>query len=466
MDMKRVSGFFVWIILTVFVVNDAFADYKVTIYSPEGRPVSEIIVRNEFSSSQIVAANNETDNWISFLQLNAIRIGNSSRRYNCHGYTYLRSEDLGTYWMNWPERDKYINDQNWANDGQRSYLSASETQASHTNYTHEDHSARKIQNSYPVPISGGRNYVAKWGEAGLVQHAKNHDVYYEKQNLGHNFRRLKTTHSGTLTSHPKTWIGAGGINHTITDNITIPSGGSLMIKGGAIVSFPSNKGLIAHGQLNTQGTSSKPAVLKPTGSSWTGVHLHGAGSSLSHAHIKDAVNGVSVFNTSNISLANLKVSGSNSYGIHIVNSSGVTVSHTTLENNSLRGISLDGNTNGNWPGNWIAQHQDGMRVLGGATLSNLNSSNVTGNWNGAVVREASTLTAASNNFYNNGGRHVVSIEGSTVNAQRNWWGQAPPDPGKFQVDGTSSINYSNWSTSGPSKALPSPAGKLCGIFNR
>jgi hypothetical protein len=167
-------------------------------------------VWGEYLPSQISANDAETIFWINYYQLNAVLIGHSSRTYNCHGYAWFKSEDIGTYFVIYSQRDMYINDSSWSNDGQSSYITVSESQATHSCYTQVDHSVRKIQNSYPVPISGERDYVSKWGDLGLVQHAKNHDMYYLKNNLGHNFKILKTNHSGTLSSYPKTWIGAGG----------------------------------------------------------------------------------------------------------------------------------------------------------------------------------------------------------------------------------------------------------------
>lgn len=265
--------------------------------------------------------------------------------------------------------------------------------------------------------------------------------------------------SASSASNNITLLSSGAQDvFNFSDDFTIPSGFYFEIESGKTVQFNSGTGLIANGELHIDGTSVNPIILEPTGSSWAGVHLHGSGSSLSFAEIHDAVNGVSVFNTSDISLGNLEVSGSSSYGISLINSTGVSITNTVTEDNGLRGISIDGNNNSHWSGNLITEAQDGIRILGGASLNNLNSSNLTGNWNGVVVRDGSLLSGSSNNFYNNGGRHAVSIVNSTVNAQNNWWGQAPPNPGKFQVDGSSTLDYSNWSTSGPTQAPQMLAG--------
>ncbi|MGE5411236.1 MAG: tetratricopeptide repeat protein, partial [Clostridiales bacterium] len=234
------------------LTSELFADYTVTIYSPEGKPVSNVLVRDEASPDQISRWNSETDSWIGYYGLTAVRIGSASRTYNCHGYAWLLSEDHGTYWMNSSERDQYINDGSYSNDGLPSYISSSESNATHSAYLEEDHSARRIQNSYPVAISGSMEYVSKWGSLGLVQHAKNNDVYYIKSNKSHDFRVLKTTHCGTLTNYPKFWIGAAGKVHTLSGTTYVTN--TLTIESGASVNMGTYPIILTGGTVINQGT--------------------------------------------------------------------------------------------------------------------------------------------------------------------------------------------------------------------
>lgn len=55
------------------------------------------------------------------------------------------------------------------------------------------------------------------------------------------------------------------------------------------------------------------------------------------------------------------------------------------------------------------------------------------------------------------GYAVYAQFGSTVTAQKNWWGQAPPNPAWFNATGGSTIDYSNWlsaTTCEPSGSSP------------
>jgi len=267
MKSKIIKNIFLFLIF--FFANYSLADHNTQITSPEGRLVT-VIDRNEASSGQISDWNDATDYWISYYQLNAIRIDNSSRTYNCHGYAWVKSEERGTFWMDQSEMNQFINDQSWSNDNQSSYISSPEAQATQSKYNAEDHSVRKIQNSYPIGISDGRDYVSKWGSLGLVQHEKNHDVYYLKENLGHDFRKLKTTHYGTFSNYEKTWVGAGGITHAVTGNIECPN--KLTIKSGASVNLGNNKYIrcTGNGKIVKQGSITGYTPYAKSGSYYKG----------------------------------------------------------------------------------------------------------------------------------------------------------------------------------------------------
>ncbi len=132
-------------------------------------------------------------------------------------------------------------------------------------------------------------------------------------------------------------------------HINIASGGELSM-GRVTASFGSGKGIIAYGKLEINGVRFDEAVLKATGSSWSGVHLHGAGSSLKNVKIQQAVNGVTAYNTSGIMFENVQVSGSGFDGIRLINStlgSGVDPTELRLQSNQRYGIYVDGQYNSN-----------------------------------------------------------------------------------------------------------------------
>jgi len=168
--------------------------------------------------------------------LDATIIDNPTRAYNCHGYAWASTEGIGNYWIQDNEELKFFTDGAYANDGQPSYISTSEASATHGCYEpYSDHSIRVIQNSYPVSISGSQTQVSKWNDGPLVRHGLRGDIYaaFFEEDYGYpvpiNFRILKTTHYGTLSNYSKTWVGAGGITHSLSNNVTVPSGVTLTI---------------------------------------------------------------------------------------------------------------------------------------------------------------------------------------------------------------------------------------------
>ena len=75
------------------------------------------------------------------------------------------------------------------------------------------------------------------------------------------------TYSGTLP-YNQTWSGT----HTLTGDITIPSGMTLTIEPGTIVFTPANKKITVQGALVAEGTSSEPITFDKSGSSnWYGI---------------------------------------------------------------------------------------------------------------------------------------------------------------------------------------------------
>ncbi len=266
-------------LLTLFIFlfqNILFAGDTI-VRTPEGRPVPAD-TPTEMSDGEIAWCHWYIQYYyIEPYQLNAVLIGNASNTYNCHGYAWSVSEGNEQVWIGTHEdhdvETYYWTDGAWSNDGQPSYLTASEFEATHSWYTDDDHSVRKIQNSYPRPIEGGRDYVSKWGACGLYQHEKNHDCYYLKQNLGHDFKKLKTIHYGTLSNYPKTWIGSGGKVHTIIGNVSVPSGGNLQIKSKATVNLNSHTITTTDGTITIQnGATLNPDIRLQTGSTINGLY--------------------------------------------------------------------------------------------------------------------------------------------------------------------------------------------------
>ncbi|MDZ7304874.1 MAG: tetratricopeptide repeat protein, partial [candidate division KSB1 bacterium] len=262
----------------VFLFPNLLHAGDTTVWTPEGRPVPAD-TPPEMSDTDIAWCH-----W--YIQyyyidnppyLNAVRIGNASNTYNCHGYAWSLSEGGEQVWIGTDEDPDveiyYWTDGAWSNDGQPSYLTASESEATHAWYNPGDHSVRKIQNSYPRPIDGARDYVSKWGYFGLYQHQKGHDIYRLKSTTGFDFKKLKTAHSGTLSSYPKTWVGAGGKTHSLSADVYVPSGVTLTVKQNATVNLSRYKVASTGGTIVRQGgTTFNPDIRLMSGSTILGQY--------------------------------------------------------------------------------------------------------------------------------------------------------------------------------------------------
>ncbi|MGD8779826.1 MAG: T9SS type A sorting domain-containing protein [Ignavibacteria bacterium] len=251
---KSIKVFLTLVILILFSFTEKM--HSQTIYTPEGRAVSAMIL-----SGTPYYDNAWAQYWINYYSLDATIIDDPTRAHNCHGYAWAVTEGIGDYWLQNDEELKFFSDSAYSNDGQPSYISTSEGSATHGCYEpYSDHSIRVIQDGYPVSSSGSQTQVSKWNDGPLVRHGLRGDVYAAYYAANHdnnpvpiNFRVLKTTHTGTLSNYPKTWIGAGGKTHTITSDILCPN--NLTIKSGVTVNLNDYSIIIDGGTLSVSGSA-------------------------------------------------------------------------------------------------------------------------------------------------------------------------------------------------------------------
>ncbi|MFA7710516.1 MAG: right-handed parallel beta-helix repeat-containing protein, partial [Candidatus Neomarinimicrobiota bacterium] len=339
MESRTTQKQFYFFILRIIIFSFHTILYSQQVLTPEGKPTAAWLILDppqDLTNPERMAANSYAQAIIDSFNLNAVIIDSATLYYNCHGYAWCRSENIGIGCaVNFDESDGlsyFWTDNEWANDNQPSYLSASENEATHAHYTDVSHSVRKIQNSYPQTIEGGRDYVSKWGICGLYQHAKNHDPYHQGEEGGMDFKKLKTIHYGTLKNNDifftkKTWIGAGGITHTITDHLTIPTDVRLTIKQGSNVQFVSSKNLTVSNSL-----ISETDLIIPSSSTLT----VNSGSQLNFSNGKSlTINGtLSAVGTSASKITFNFNSPSSTYqnGIKFNSGSGGTLSYCNIRN--------------------------------------------------------------------------------------------------------------------------------------
>jgi hypothetical protein len=190
----------------LFINSFSLADSPVTIYTPEGKPITALLL-NEFTQYWIEYYNDIGDQYVEDFNLDAERIGDASQTYNCHAYAWRVSEGGSKVWINTPGDDAYWTDASYAHDGNPSYSSCSESQATHVSYVGDDHSTRQEEYNSSNPDDSW--YVSKWGPWGLYRHKKGQDPYDETD---YSFYKLKSSllsHSSSCMSgsNRKTWLG-------------------------------------------------------------------------------------------------------------------------------------------------------------------------------------------------------------------------------------------------------------------
>ena len=475
------------VLITIFslhIQSDLFAQ-TINIYTPEGYRDNGY-VNSEFSAAQIASLAIDMDTmYIQKYSLNAVLVANASNRYACHAYAWQISE--GSKDTVDSCSDKYWDDQVVSpSDNLPSYLpqgrfnSGQEADATHS--LDEYHSTRKIQSSYPRSIEGGRDYISKWGYAGLYQHAKNHEPYYLGSNLDENgnpvshiFKKLKTDHHGILASYPKTWIGAGGITHNITQDLTvnttltimpgatvnfqngitvtingtvniysdltIPTGVNLVINSGAVLNFASSTSLIINGTFSANGGTI--TRIGSTGS-WGSIRLNsGCTANIQNCNISYATYGVYCYSNSNVILSNNTISNCSSAGIYCYGSS------PYLTNNLLQ--------NNNYGINCIYSSQVKLGASGGGYGNNIIKQNSIGvRCDNSNVQMGTSSTYGHNSIFSNSYKAVYAVNSSIVPALNNYWGTSTPPSSLFETYGSSTIDFSSPLSSDPNLSMKSP----------
>ena len=515
--MKNINNILVYFLLILAYTSISLAT-DVTIYTPEGKSLIAN-VSGEMSASMIAFYNQETDDDIVYYGLNAVRIGDASWIYNCHGYAWMKSEDRTSCWFNlFPTYDFFSEDGSYSNDNLASYLLSAESSATHSFYTDVagGHSTRKIQNSYPVAIDNTSipgatlDHISKWGDHALVQHAKNHDVYHLGNSGSENYRILKNAHYGTLSSYPKTWVGAGGKTHTITNNLTVPStvtltvkqgttvqftygknmtisgtliseeditiptGSTLTVNSGAQIKFAAGKKLIVNGTLNATSATFTDIT---TGTTWGGIVFQsGSNGNLNGCNI----NHVLAYGAGAIAMNNASpqiqyctiennTSGSTS-GISLVSGANPYVHHNTIRNNSSHAVSIN-NAYGKFQYNniygtankYCLYAYDAAPIFSYSSPTpyyegkNLLRDGLYGIYAtaGSNVAAGYTAWAYNNSIHNNSSYNVIALSSSVVSAVNNWWNTINPDviEYKLSTDGTSTIYYYPFLDEAPSTSL-------------
>lgn len=161
---------------------------------------------------------------------NAVLVGNSSTKYNCHSYAWHRDTTYNDIWLNRysPITGYFQLSKYWTDD---LYESCSSSDAEKVYYSDGDHSA--------IVLSNG-NYLSKWGDGPLMEHAyddcpyltTNRQFYKEKYLPVHNdpvilsgpsFVAPNVAYTYTIVSSSNTvhyYLTAEGLSPSFTCSLT------------------------------------------------------------------------------------------------------------------------------------------------------------------------------------------------------------------------------------------------------
>lgn len=119
---------------------------------------------------------------------NAIIRGSATRDYNCHSYAWHSQSLTNGHWIEcYTQSGVYQLSKYWTSD---LYVNCSESDAEKVHYSDGDHSAIKLSNG---------NYLSKWGQGPLVEHAPMHCPYLKTNIQYYKMRTAPLLGSITIT---------------------------------------------------------------------------------------------------------------------------------------------------------------------------------------------------------------------------------------------------------------------------
>ena len=307
-------------------------DHTTTIYTPNGKAVTAWEL-DEYTPYYIEVYNAWTDSFIVANELDAERIGDSSRKYNCHAYAWYDN----TVWINTPGDDDFWSDGAYdpTPGSVPSYGEVSEQYATHISYVGDDHSAR--QTSYNSQNPSNSTYISKWGGCGLVQHKKGQDCYEE---TGYNYYHANT-YSGTISSSD-TWFSGylkgntsinSGITVSIYEDATIylngydlTVSGTLNIDKNVTIKVSDDDQINIYGTLDIDGEDEDEVTIttvNPPGQrgagDWVGIVMQGGYLDAEYCKIKYAVNGIQASSAAEIEMDYSEITSCN-MGLYLTHS--------------------------------------------------------------------------------------------------------------------------------------------------
>ena len=260
--------------------------------------------------------------------------------------------------------------------------------------------------------------------------------------------------------------------YNIYKNITVNSGGSIVVKPGAQLKFYNGASLNVNGTLAAQGISTNKITfdfVAQNYSSQNGIKINqGSTGTFNYTIIKNAYRGIYI-NNNYASIQNSQFSNC-SYGVYLYNTNYAST-EPIIKNNTFTASGSSGiycyYSSPNIVGNEITSYSTGV-YCNSLSSPNLGYSNVYGNnkihnnTNGLYVivysnpflgRDACEAYGGSNSIYSNSTYNIRADIVCNIVAEKNWWGADPPDGNKIVAYDGSTIDYNPWLHSNPNLSL-------------
>ncbi len=296
--------------------------------------------------------------------------------------------------------------------------------------------------------------------------------------------------------------------YNIYKNITVNSGGNLIIKPGAIMKFAPGVSLTVNGYLSVEGSLGQPVTFTSTGStspgSWGTITLNGSGASGSTILNSTIQYGteIDIINANNVSFQNCYILNSSMRGINFSGGAGSSVLNCTISNsNTAHGILVQNGASVTCRNNIIKKanlNHTGVGIYSSGSVTATQNDirgfswGICAIWGSNINSQLSTYPAINNRITNCSYGIVVyrdsyanlgvSIDGnpygansvydntinasigmtypdysSGVNAMVDWWGSYPPDVNKFSIGPNAYFNYGAYLSQDPWYGIPLPS---------
>lgn len=233
----------------------------------------------------------------------------------------------------------------------------------------------------------------------------------------------------------------------INNSITVNAGVTVTIQPGTELVFEKGANITVNGIFNLIGTASQRILLNKSGTNnWGGIRFNaGSSGNVQYCNITNAVNGISAYGTSAITIANNNISNCSNSGIYCYSAS-PRISYNTIENNGNFGISCNNfsspvifrnNITGNNVGaffNYYSSAWLSEKPANGSCCPGRGYNVITQNATGIIAAYGSNIFLGDRGYggyncvHDNTGYEISASynSGITIKSENTWWNRTAP----------------------------------------